>query len=57
MKASEVIEKLQERIDIYGDWEIIFRDPFNDDDYYIFSVYADDGAEQIIISSAPDFTV
>lgn len=55
MKASDIIKTFQERIEIFGDWEVIFREEGGDDDIDILSVYADDEAERIIVSDSPDF--
>lgn len=50
MKASEVIKELQERIELYGDWEIVIRiDDYDDIDLGL--VYADDESERIVVSS------
>ena len=56
MKASEVIERLQRRIDMFGDWEVVFRDKDGefDPDVDIISVYVDDEAERIVVSDAFD---
>lgn len=49
MKASELIKELQERIELYGDWGVQIRT--EDDDVDVGSVYADDEAERIIVST------
>lgn len=54
MKISDVIKELQERMDIYGDSEVIFRDCDGDEDIYILSVYYDDEAERAIVSNFVD---
>lgn len=54
MKASELILALQERIDIYGDWNVIIRILDDDTDIDLMSVYGDDEAERIIVSDIPD---
>lgn len=53
MKASELIKELQERIDIYGDIEIIMRvgdNGIDDEDFNVMSVYGDEESERIVIS-------
>jgi len=54
MKASNLIEMLQRRIDLYGDWNVQFREFGEDSDLDVNSVYADDEAERIIISDCYD---
>ena len=54
MNASDVIVKLQERIDLYGDWEVQIRITEDDTDYDLASVYADDEAEHIVVSDFVD---
>ena len=55
MKASDIIKALQERIEVFGDWEVIFRETDGDDDVDILSVYADDETKRIVVSDFPDF--
>ena len=52
MKASEIIKELQERIELYGDWNVIIRvsECSDDDDIDVGIVYTDDEAERIVIS-------
>lgn len=52
MKASDLIKELQERIEIYGDLEVVIR--IEDDDMDLLSVYGDEDAERIIVSDFPD---
>lgn len=52
MKASDLIKELQERIEIYGDLEVVIR--IGDDDMDLLSVYGDEDAERIIVSDFPD---
>ena len=54
MKASEIVKELQERIKLYGDYDVIFRDVFADCDMDTGAVYFDEDAERIVISN--DFT-
>lgn len=49
MKASEIIKELQERVALYGDWNVQIRT--EDDDIDVGSVYVDDEAERIIVSA------
>lgn len=53
MKMSEVIAELQERINLYGDSELVFRDC--DDDYgeSILSVYYDVDENVAVVSNFP----
>jgi hypothetical protein len=39
MKISDIIKELQERQEMYGDAEVIFRDCCGDDDIDILSLY------------------
>lgn len=50
MKASELIEELQKRIEIYGDFPIVIRLSGEDEDIEFFVVYGDDEDERIVIS-------
>lgn len=52
MKASDLIKELQERIEIYGDLEVVIR--IEDDDMDLLSVYGDEDSERIIVSDFPD---
>lgn len=52
MKASDLIKELQERIEIYGDLEVVIR--IEDDDMDLLSVYGDEDAERIIVSDFSD---
>jgi hypothetical protein len=58
MKASEIIKELQERIELYGDTEVSFRngdgggDPYNDTE--ILSVFFDGETECVIMSDLVD---
>lgn len=52
MKASDLIKELQERIEIYGDLEVVMRS--GDDGMDLLSVYGDEDAERIIVSDFPD---
>lgn len=54
MKASELIAAIQERIEIYGDWNVVIRIFDDDTDIDLMSCYADDEAERIIVSDFPD---
>ena len=56
MKASEIIKELQERIELYGDWNVIIRvsECGDDGDLDVGSVYADDEAERLVISDFPE---
>lgn len=56
MKASELIERLQRRIDTFWDWDVVFRDEGGelDPDVDIISVYADEEAERVVVSDAFD---
>lgn len=54
MKTSELISALQERLDIYGDWNVIIRLSDDDADIDLMSVYVDDEVERIIVSDFPD---
>jgi hypothetical protein len=51
VKASEIIKELQERIKLYGDYDVIFRDVFDDCDIDTGAVYFDEDAERIVISN------
>ena len=51
MKASELVKELQERIRLYGDHDVIFRDAFDDCDMDTGAVYFDEDAERIVISN------
>ena len=52
MRASNLIKELQERIEIYGDLEVVIR--IEDDDMDLLSVYGDEDAERIVVSDFPD---
>ena len=52
MKASDLIKELQERIEIYGDLEVVIR--IEDDDMDLLSVYGDEDSERIIVSDFLD---
>ena len=49
MKAREVIKALQERLALYGDWDVQIRT--KDEDRAVESVYVDHDALCIMISS------
>lgn len=49
MKASEIIRELAERIELYGDWNVVIRID-DEDDIDVGSIYADDEAERIVVS-------
>ena len=51
MKASEIVKELKERIKLYGDYDVIFRDVFDDCDMDTGAVYFDEDAERIVISN------
>ena len=47
MKVSELIKELQERLELYGDWPVVFRDDLGEYDGDVVTVYADtDGEEE-----------
>jgi len=54
MKASELIKELQERIDVYGDSEVVFRDCNSGEDIDIISVYYDIDVDHVIVSNLVD---
>lgn len=56
MQASELIKRLKRRIDLFGDWNVSFREYGSDidSDLNISVVYGDIDVEQIIVSNAPD---
>lgn len=54
MKTSELIRELQERIELYGDSEMMFYDSEGIEDFDINSVYYDDKTERIMVSNLID---
>lgn len=55
MKASELIKELQDRIELYGDCQVIYRlgyqeDADQSDDLEIHSAYGDEDDNKIILS-------
>lgn len=59
MKASEVIKRLQRRVDTFGDWDCIIRiadgDDFVEDTTAdVTCIRADDDSEVIVISDMLD---
>lgn len=54
MKASDLIAALQDRIEIYGDWNVVIRIWDDDTDIDLMSCYGDDEAERIIVSDFHD---
>ena len=49
MKASEIIKELEERVKLYGDWNVVIRID-DEDDINVGSIYADDETEVIVVS-------
>ena len=49
MKASEIIRELAERINLYGDWNVIIRID-DEDDIDVGSIYGDSETEVIVVS-------
>lgn len=52
LKASDVIKELQERIELYGDLEVIWRENDGDMDFDAISVYGDEDTARIVLSDA-----
>lgn len=55
MKASELIKELQDRIELYGDFQVIYRLGYDEnadqsDDLEIHSAYADEDNNKIILT-------
>ncbi|MHC1696418.1 MAG: hypothetical protein AB9835_14365 [Eubacteriales bacterium] len=57
MKASEVIQELQKRIDYHGDCEVVFRDAddYDSEDIDVMAVYYDEDADRVVVSNQIDF--
>jgi hypothetical protein len=54
MLISEVIKELQNRLELYGDAFVVYRDEDTDPDIDVNSVYYDEDAERCILSDAID---
>lgn len=54
MRASELIERLKRRIEVFGDQEVAVRVLGEDEDYPIGSVFGDVDSDKIIVSDMAD---
>jgi hypothetical protein len=54
MLISEVIKELQNRLELYGDAFVVYRDEDTDPDIDVNSVYYDEDTERCILSDAID---
>ena len=50
MRISELIKELQERLELYGDSRVIFRQYLSDDDIDIEVAYYDEDDGKMILS-------
>ena len=50
MKASELIKRLQRRIDLYGDLDCVVRYDEGEEEFDLSCVYGDEEAERIVLS-------